>query len=34
MILSSGEAPIEVIKQYIQEQGTEEHFARKKRKAA
>ena len=34
MILSSGGAPIEVIKQYIQEQGTEEHFARKKRKAA
>ncbi|MBP3867857.1 MAG: IS200/IS605 family transposase [Solobacterium sp.] len=34
MILSSGGAPIEVIKQYIQEQGTEEHFTRKKRKAA
>ena len=34
MILSSGGAPIEVIRQYIQEQGTEEHLARKKRKAA
>ncbi len=34
MILSSGGAPIEVIKQYIQEQGSEEHYAKKKRKAA
>jgi putative transposase len=34
MILSSGSAPIEVIKQYIQEQGSEEHYAKKKRKAA
>jgi putative transposase len=34
MILSSGGAPIEVIRQYIQEQGTEEHLAWKKRKAA
>ena len=34
MILSSGGAPIEVIKQYIQEQESEEHYAKKKRKAA
>jgi putative transposase len=34
MILSSGGAPIEVIRQYIQKQGTEEHLAWKKRKAA
>ena len=34
MILSSGGAPIEVIKQYIQEQGSEEHYAKKKRKAS
>lgn len=33
MILSSGGAPIEVIKQYIQEQESEEHYAKKKRKA-
>ena len=37
LILSSGGAPIEVIRQYIQEQGTEEHAAKKqksKQKAA
>ena len=32
MILSSSDAPIEVIKQYIQEQGTEEHKNKKKRR--
>lgn len=31
LILSSGGAPIEVIRQYIQEQGTEEHKSKKKR---
>ena len=35
LILSSGGAPIEVIRTYIQEQGTEEHAAKAaKRKAA
>ena len=29
LVLSSGGAPIEVIRQYIREQGTEEHAARK-----
>ena len=32
LILSSGGAPIEVIKQYIEEQGTEEHANKKKYK--
>ena len=33
LILSSGGAPIEVIRKYIQEQGTPEHKAKKKRAA-
>ena len=32
LILSSGGAPIEVIKAYIQEQGTEEHALKKKKR--
>ena len=32
MILSSGGAPIEIIKQYIKEQGTEKHKNKKKRR--
>ena len=31
MILSSGGAPIEVIRKYIQEQGTPEHAAKKRK---
>ena len=34
LILSSGGAPIEVIRKYIQEQGTEEHMRKKEKVAA